>query len=256
MAGVSEMNETMTFTRDRIKNYAFRVAPRLASRARKWRREKEAWLLHRRLEAARSLDEKVDLAISSNYFPANQKRTEILDLLNLLEGMQPNRLCEIGTAQGGTLALFSQVAAPNAKILTIDINYRSEQMGANRYLVRRGQELLCLAADSHASETTEHVRNWLAGADLDFLFIDGDHSLEGVSADYRMYAPLVNSLGGVVALHDIVPDFKTRYGVQTGADVGEVPEFWAQLKLSADVIELIEDREQDGMGIGVVCKSL
>jgi cephalosporin hydroxylase len=206
------------------------------------------------LERAGTLEEKVDLAIGSAYFPAIQRKAEILGLLELLQGIQLNRLCEIGTAQGGTLALFSQVAAPTARILTIDMNYRPEQMAANQRLVRRHQELLCLAADSHAPQTLQRVHRWLAGAEFDLLFIDGDHSLGGVSNDYRMYAPLVNSERGVVALHDIVPDFKTRHGVPTGADVGQVPEFWAHLKESMNVIELIEDHEQDGMGIGVVRK--
>jgi cephalosporin hydroxylase len=227
----------------------------MASWARNRRREAKAWRLRRELERARTLDEKVELAISSTYFRAVQKRTEILELLKLLQSMRPARLCEIGTAQGGTLALFSQVAAPNARILTIDMNYRPEQMAANRHLVRHGQKLSCLAADSHAPETLQQVRGWLDGEDLDFLFIDGDHSLEGVSTDHRMYAPLVSPVGGVVAFHDIVPDFKTRHGIHTGADVGQVPEFWAQLRVSTDVIEFIEDQKQDGMGIGVLQKS-
>ena len=63
---------------------------------------------------------------------------------------------------------------------------------------------------------------------------------------------LVRTDDGVIALHDIVPDFKTRYGVATGADVGEVPKFWAHLKKEVRTFELVQDPEQDGMGIGVV----
>jgi predicted O-methyltransferase YrrM len=39
---------------------------------------------------------------------------------------------------------------------------------------------------------------------LDFLFIDGDHTYEGVKQDFEMYTPLVRK-GGLVAMHDIVP---------------------------------------------------
>jgi cephalosporin hydroxylase len=242
----------MMAVRDRIRDVAFRMAPGTTARALDRRREGKAWLLRKRLDRAGTLEKKVDLAIRSTHFQANQKRTEILELLRLVQRIAPARLCEIGTAQGGTLALFSQVAAPNATILSIDINYRPEQIAANRHLVGRGQALFCLAADSHAGGTAQQVRDLLDGADLDFLFIDGDHSLDGVSADFRMYAPLVRSPGGIIALHDIVPDFRTRHGIDTGADVGQVPEFWAQLRMTSDVIELIENPEQDGMGIGVV----
>ncbi len=59
--------------------------------------------------------------------------------------------------------------------------------------------------------------------------------------------------GGIVAFHDIVPDFRTRYGTPTRADAGEVPKFWAELKCRyAKTRELVEDPMQDGFGIGLL----
>jgi hypothetical protein len=73
-----------------------------------------------------------------------------------------------------------------------------------------------------------------------------------VAKDFEMYGPLVKA-GGVVAFHDIVPDSRTRHGIPTSADVGEVPKFWARLKASGrPVTELVDDPEQDGLGIGVL----
>lgn len=67
-----------------------------------------------------------------------------------------------------------------------------------------------------------------------------------------MYAPLVRG-GGIVAFHDIVPDFRMRYGTPTGSDVGQVPQFWSDLKSQLSAYEeFIEDADQDGYGIGVV----
>jgi len=43
----------------------------------------------------------------------------------------------------------------------------------------------------------------LNGEPLDFLFIDGDHTYEGVKRDFEMYSPLVRN-GGIIAFHDIV----------------------------------------------------
>ena len=37
---------------------------------------------------------------------------------------------------------------------------------------------------------------------VDFLFIDGDHSLEGVKLDDEQYGQLVRS-GGIIAFHDV-----------------------------------------------------
>jgi predicted O-methyltransferase YrrM len=78
---------------------------------------------------------------------------------------------------------------------------------------------------------------------VDFLFVDGDHSLEGVTRDYELYAPLVRP-GGVVAFHDIVPG--------PAEWVGGVPEFWSALRSGRDVREFVEDWSQGGFGIGLL----
>jgi predicted O-methyltransferase YrrM len=42
---------------------------------------------------------------------------------------------------------------------------------------------------------------------IDFIFIDGDHSYEGLKKDWELYSPRV-VLNGIIALHDTtVPDF-------------------------------------------------
>jgi predicted O-methyltransferase YrrM len=97
----------------------------------------------------------------------------------------------------------------------------------------------------------DRVRAKLAGQPVDFLFIDGDHSYAGVKADFELYAPLVRK-GGIIALHDIVADHRTRFGRDTGCYAGEVHQFWSELKSTHQVEELIDDPAQDGFGIGVV----
>lgn len=48
------------------------------------------------------------------------------------------------------------------------------------------------AARNHATFGIEHV---------DFIFIDGDHSFDGLRGDWEVWSPLV-APGGIVALHD------------------------------------------------------
>jgi predicted O-methyltransferase YrrM len=38
-------------------------------------------------------------------------------------------------------------------------------------------------------------------ADFDFIFVDGDHSVEGITRDWKDWAPRVRP-GGLIALHD------------------------------------------------------
>lgn len=199
-----------------------------------------------------TLEERVDIALTKSKLRSNQKRTEILALLRVLESLRPAVLCEIGADRGGTLALFASVATPDARILSIDIDYPGSRAKVYQTLKQPDQRTTCLQADSHAESTQTRVRDWLKGDAFDFLFIDGDHSYDGVKADYEMYAPLVRC-GGIVAFHDIVPDFLTRYGTKTSSDVGEVPQYWSDIcQTAGEATEFIEDPEQDGYGIGMI----
>lgn len=203
------------------------------------------------LKRARSFEERVSFARSHSHLRSNQKHSEILPLLELLASLKPRAMCEIGADKGGTLALFASVAAADARILSIDISYPASRMAACRSLPDAGQRLTCMEADSHLPSTLQAVKRWLNGGLLDFLFIDGDHSHRGVESDYEMFSPLVRA-GGVIAFHDIVPDFRTRFGTNTSVDVGEVPAYWTSLKAKLENWdEFIEDDAQDGYGIGV-----
>jgi hypothetical protein len=59
-----------------------------------------------------------------------------------------------------------------------------------------------------------------------------DHTYEGVKRDFESYAPLVRP-GGVVALHDIVPN-----RIET---TSQVELFWREVKDGRSVKELIAD---------------
>lgn len=198
------------------------------------------------------IDELVEEVIPGDLISAIQSKTEFGELLAILKAIKPRLICEIGSAQGGTLFLLSAVAEPDARILSIDLECPPERHQAYAYFARASQKITCLTTDSHDARTLNRVSKWLRGRSLDFLFIDGDHSLDGVTKDYQMYAPLVR-VGGLIAFHDIVPDFKTRYGIVTDSYVGQVPLFWSNLKKSEiETQEIVENAEQDGRGIGLV----
>jgi predicted O-methyltransferase YrrM len=96
------------------------------------------------------------------------------------------------------------------------------------------------------------VRDALGGRPLDLLLIDGDHRYRGVTADFDTYTPLLRP-GGLIVLHDIVPDRALRDGAEEGEFVGGVPRFWQVLKdRFPDTEEIIADPEQLGAGFGLV----
>jgi cephalosporin hydroxylase len=243
----------MSVLKEFIKKAAYAVAPAwLANVDGKWWAAKQARALRHQCHNSTRLDDVIGAVMTNAVFHPDQKQIEIKKLLEILRDNPPSRVCEIGARRGGTLILFAHVAAPDARIISLDIDYTPLQIKLNHYFTRARQELYALRADSHAASTLSQVQQWLAGQPLDFLFIDGDHSGAGVRRDFEMYAPLVRS-GGIIAFHDIVADYKTRFGTPTRSNVGQVPAFWADLKTKGfHTEELIEDPDQDGMGIGII----
>ena len=180
-----------------------------------------------------------------------QIRQEMMALLLRLADQPPGVILEIGTFRGGTLFLFTRVAAPDATLVTVDMEsgpfgggYPRAWAPLLRSFARERQRVHLVRGDSHAASTLARVRS-LLNEPIDFLFIDGDHTYEGVRADFQTYAPLVCA-GGMIALHDIVdgrPDI-----------VGGVPRFWREIRRRYETEELVADRNRDGYGIGLVRK--
>jgi cephalosporin hydroxylase len=179
-----------------------------------------------------------------------QVREEIAKLLELVAGLRPRILLEVGTAGGGTLFLFTRVADTNAKIISIDLpggpfegGYPKWKVPLYKSFARGRQKIYLLRRDSHDPRTLEEVERILGGEKVDFLFIDGDHTYEGVKSDFEMYSPLVRN-GGIVAFHDIVPGPPEK--------VGGVPKFWCQIKRYFRHLEIAKDWNQGGFGVGVL----
>jgi predicted O-methyltransferase YrrM len=183
-------------------------------------------------------------------FPAMQVRSEIEALLGLLETCPPRAVLEIGTANGGTLWLLTRVASPDAVLVSVDLPRVAPDVGYADWRERvyasfgkSGQRVSLIRGDSHRHDTFERVRAALDGRTVDFLLIDGDHSYEGVRADWEMYRALL-SPHGVVAFHDIVPGAEER--------VGGVPRFWKEVRASVASRELVASWGQGGYGFGVI----
>lgn len=194
----------------------------------------------------------LDALWSSHFFRPLQKRTEILRLVEILKELRPSVICEIGAAGGGTTFLLAHGAPSDAVIITVDLIFPQKRKAALRQFALPGQKIFCLEKDSHQPETVSAIKECLPDANLDVLYLDGDHSYEGIKADFELFSPLVRP-GGIIVFHDIVPDFKTRFGIETTSYVGGVPQFWKELKASHEKIEeLIEDSAQDGYGIGIL----
>ncbi len=182
-------------------------------------------------------------------FRAAQVPGELATLGTAIQALCPKRALEIGTAHGGTLFFLCRLACPEATIISVDLP-RGRLSGYGPVLrllfeqfPTRAQRLFLLQGDSHSLDMRDQVKEVLAGQELDYLFIDADHTYEGVRSDFEMYNPLVRK-GGLIAFHDIVE------GPQES--VGGVPLFWNEIKVGCRSIEIIEDHRQGWGGIGVL----
>jgi len=187
-------------------------------------------------------------------FNPSQNDNEIRHLLEIIKQQQFRTICEIGSYKGGTLFLLCQAATDNSRIISIDIKYPLYRKRAYRNFKKGNQKLFCITGDTKSTLTYYKTKIALSGRQIDFLFIDGNHSFFGVMNDYIRFSPLVKQ-GGIIAFHDICPDQYLRNGVKTSSYVGGVPFFWEALKKSGvRTKEIIEDPSQDGFGIGILYK--
>jgi predicted O-methyltransferase YrrM len=230
----------------------YKLSPSACEAVQHWSRLRGAAdSLRDGLAAEPAVSRKVEMVLASRDFWALQRAREITALLEEVAARRPRAVCEIGGANGGTLALFCQVAADDAILVSIDLAYTWPRRLACRRFARARQRVRCVRADSHLEDTRERLLRVLEGRRLDLLLVDGDHSFDGVRLDYEMYGPLVRP-GGLIAFHDVVADHTGRFGRPTDAVAGEVPQFWETLRNATGARELIEDREQDGCGIGLL----
>jgi predicted O-methyltransferase YrrM len=208
--------------------------------------------LSTRASAAVSAEDRVDAIWSFDEFRPYQKKSELLAFLNRVEPLRASAICEIGAASGGTLCALSHAADDSAIVISIDRDFTPARLKALPNLGRGRQSLTCIAGDSHSTDVQSRVAAILGGRPLDVLFIDGDHTAAGVRADFDAYCGFVRP-GGVIAFHDIVADFKTRFGRPTAADSGGVPQFWQELRQRYTTTqEFVESSAQDGYGIGLL----
>ena len=154
--------------------------------------------------------------------------TEIKALTRFLLTQPRTNVLEIGSAEGGSFYLWCRLFS-GKKISLDDPRGNFGGIGLTRARKRNVQfrkwadGVSAILGNSHAVATCRKVAHALKEEKLDFLFIDGDHSLSGVELDYLMYRRFVRP-GGHIAFHDIN---NTPWHRSVGCFVGP---FWSQLK--------------------------
>ena len=170
-----------------------------------------------------------------------QNMGELGPMLALVRGK--HSVLEIGSNFGGTFRRMGAELAPNSLMVSVDLPVDSTpkflnpvgtlKLNCQKLADTYGHRVELLIADSHDQETVDKVRSF---GPYDFVFIDGDHSYDGVKADWTNYGPM----GKVIGFHDIA------------GPVEGCVKFWQELKAA----KLFNTEEfvfpNSGMGIGIV----
>ena len=180
-------------------------------------------------------------------FGTIQNYDEIYQAVDFIIKQDISNFLEIGTNQGGTFYAWICASNPGIRI-SIDIPHGEfgtdnfDEQKRNSILSGYPGECYFISGNSQDPLNLVKVEQYLKDKKLDFLFIDGDHTEEGVTRDFFLYKHLVKE-NGWIGFNDIKnSEFHHSHNCF-------VDRLWN--KLSGDKIEFIDSTTGFG-GIGFI----
>lgn len=123
---------------------------------------------------------------------------ELQAIIEVAKQLPPNPLCVNIGSGAGTSVLAVMLTRPDAIMYDIDITPDNGVAQMREFGLADSPNWHRLTGDSKTVTLP-------VAAELDYLFIDGDHSDAGLRGDLRQWLPLVKR-GGVVLIHDYERD--------------------------------------------------
>jgi predicted O-methyltransferase YrrM len=124
----------------------------------------------------------------------------LYDIINLFPQDQEINYVEIGCYAGGSACLVSQ--RKNTNIFSIDLGNPINPEVAIKNMQKfnnHSNKFEYIQDNSQLESTLVRLMSFIN--DIDVLFIDGDHSYNGVKNDFNLYSPLVKK-GGYIVFDD------------------------------------------------------
>lgn len=178
-----------------------------------------------------------------------QIEEELTALCRRVTEHKPRIIAEIGTWNGGTFYVWTRINPQAKKIISIDLpsgqfggGYDEKRIKFFKEFAhdREGCELYFIRGDSKSKETSDELSKILGKDKIDFLYIDGDHTYEGIKKDFNIYLDFMSD-DGLIGFHDI-NTHKEGYGVI---------EFWNEVKANYRHEEFIKEGSRV-MGNGLI----
>ena len=182
-----------------------------------------------------------------NRIHAEQDPLEIREMARMVAERKPKVIVEIGTYKGGTLFIWTRTNPQADLVVSIDLpggDYGGGYDHSREKLYRlfaKGRphtRMEFIRGNSHLPGTAQDLKKILKGRTIDFLYIDADHTYEGVKTDFDLYSPLV-SKGGLIGFHDI-RNMKANH---------QVRDFWTEIKHQFEHREILGPETKTGNGV-------
>lgn len=180
---------------------------------------------------------------------ASQDEYELNSFIGLLKSESVTRYLEIGARHGDTFHEVMINLPVGSFGVAVDLpaglwgksGTETSLQKAVKDLRAKGYDVHMILGDSTSKEVIDKV---LAFGGFDAVLIDGDHTFEGVSLDYKNYG----EVAPLVAFHDIVGEGQAE---KVNNNPVEVPRFWKEVKDDKSLEFVGKDSK---MGIGILCK--
>lgn len=216
----------------------------------------ESWSLHasvRRMRRRQESEETIEDVLDSCFFfkgygkfcstKPQQIRGELHRFVKIVRESEPETIVELGTARGGTFYTFCRSVPSASTVISVDLpKDEDSQVPLKQFLnaFEPKKDTFFIRASSHEQPTVEELENVLAGDTIDLLYIDADHSYDGVKTDFHNYKHLLAD-DGMIAFHDV-------------ASADGVCQFWNEIKRKYEYLEIVEepDTRPEPLGIGIL----
>lgn len=173
---------------------------------------------------------------------AMQIPLEIENLQLAVNNYKSKVVVEIGTANGGTLSRWFELPMVET-IVSIDYPHGihgGQGFEERTYVIsdameqanRSKKEFYAINGDSKNQYLIDRLEEILQGRKIDFLFIDGDHTYNGVKNDFLLYEKFLGE-NSIVGFHDIIDsEFHREHNCY-------VSKFWDELNNSYETEKFI-----------------
>lgn len=136
-----------------------------------------------------------------------QDVVEWMDFLDFIKNKNLKNLLTIGVNNGGGVYSMSRCISEYSKIINIDFdigNFKNRKIRDRffRNMVKPSQEIKSIDGYSEDFKVVDKLREFLNGEKIDIIFVDADHSYDGVKKDFDLYYPFLSN-NGLMCFHDI-----------------------------------------------------